>query len=83
MLRGNREAHARRAVRRATHGDVSGNLVAEALRGDDSNLIADTLVDLEVNGEAGVILLHHDAGGPLGRLGANATCADESTTSGQ
>ncbi len=51
----------------------SADLVAEALGGDDSNLIADALVGLEVEGELGVVPLNDDLGGLLNGLGTNAT----------
>jgi hypothetical protein len=49
------------------------NLVAEALGSNDSDLITDTLVGLEVQGELGVVTLNDDLGGLLDSLGANAT----------
>lgn len=49
------------------------NLVAEALGSNDSDLIADTLVGLEVQGELGVVTLNDDLGGLLDGLGTNAT----------
>lgn len=52
---------------------ISGNLVPEALAGNDSNLIADPLVDLEVEAELGVVSLNDDLGGLLDGLGSNAT----------
>ena len=52
---------------------VTGNLVAEALGGDDGDLIADALVGVEVRGELGVELLNDDLGGLLDGLGADAT----------
>ena len=48
-------------------------LVAETLRGDDGNLIADSLVGLKVQGQLGIIPLNDDLGGLLHRLGTNAT----------
>lgn len=54
-------------------GGVAGNLVAEALGGNDGDLIANTLVGLEVEGELGVVPLNDDLGGLLHRLGTNAT----------
>jgi hypothetical protein len=51
-------------------------LVAEALGGDDGNLIADALVRLEVEGELGVVPLNDDLGGLLHGLGTNATHLD-------
>lgn len=52
---------------------VAGNLVAEALGGDDGNLIADALVGLKVERQAGVVALNDDLGGLLDGLGADAT----------
>lgn len=49
------------------------NLVAEALGSNDSDLITDTLVGLEVQGELGVVTLNDDLGGLLDSLSANAT----------
>lgn len=49
------------------------HLVAETLRGDDSDLIADSLVGLEVQSQLGVVPLNDDLGGLLHRLGTNAT----------
>jgi len=57
-------------------GSVSGNLVPQPFRGDDSNLIADPLVGLEVEGELGVVTFNDDLGGLLDRLGPNATHFD-------
>jgi hypothetical protein len=54
-------------------GGVAGNLVAQALGGDNSDLITDTLVGLEVQGELGVVSLNDDLGGLLDGLGTNAT----------
>jgi len=52
---------------------VAGNLVAQALRGNDGDLIADALVGLEVEGQLGVVPLNDDLGGLLDCLCANAT----------
>lgn len=52
---------------------VLTNLVAEALGSNDGDLIADTLVGLEVQGELGVVSLNDDLGGLLDSLGTNAT----------
>jgi len=54
-------------------GGVAGNLVAQALGGDDSDLITDTLVGLEVERKPWVISLDHNLGGLLDGLGTNAT----------
>jgi hypothetical protein len=48
-------------------------LVAETLRGNDCNLIADSLVGLEIEGQLGVVSLNDDLGGLLDGLGTNAT----------
>lgn len=47
------------------------NLVPQPLGGDDSDLIADTLVGLEVKGEFWVVPLNDDLGGLFDGLGAN------------
>jgi hypothetical protein len=56
-------------------GVVSGktHLVAQALRGNDGDLVADALVGLEVEGQLGVVPLNDDLGGLLDCLSANAT----------
>ena len=41
----------------------SGNLVADPLGRNDRNLINDTLVGVEVKGQAAIVLLDDDAGG--------------------
>jgi hypothetical protein len=48
------------------------NLVPQALGLDDGDLLADTLVGGEVEGEAGVVLLDDLARGLLDGLGADA-----------
>lgn len=53
-------------------GDVTSNLVAELLRGHISDLLADALVGLEVNGQLGVELLDDGASSALHGLGADA-----------
>jgi len=47
------------------------NLVAKAFGGNDRNFLADTLVDLEITGHAGIVLLNNDAGSLLNSLRAN------------
>jgi hypothetical protein len=47
-------------------------LVAETLRGNDCNLIADSLVGLEIEGQLGVVSLNDDLGGLFDGLGTNA-----------
>ena len=47
---------------------VTSNLVAETLGGNDGDLIAKTLVGLEVQGELGVVTLNDDLGGLLDGL---------------
>lgn len=54
-------------------GGKTGNLVTETLGGDDGNLTGQTLVGLEVQGQARVVLFDKDTGGLLDRLGANTT----------
>lgn len=51
-------------------------LVAQALAGNDSNLIADALVGLEVESEARVVALDDDLGRLLDRLSPDATHFD-------
>lgn len=53
--------------------DESGNLVPQRLGGDESHFFDDALVDVEVEGELGVVLLNDDPGGLLDGLGADAT----------
>ena len=53
--------------------DKAGNLVAERLGGDDSDLVNHSLVGVEVQRKTRVVLLDDDPGGLLDRLGANAT----------
>jgi hypothetical protein len=48
-------------------------LVAETLRGDNCDFIANSLVGLEVEGQLGVVSLNDDLGGLLNCLGTNAT----------
>jgi hypothetical protein len=66
---------ANRAAGDALHGvsDVSGNLVAQALGRDDSDLVAKLLVHVEIISELAVPLLNDRASGFLDCLGANAT----------
>jgi hypothetical protein len=54
-------------------GDVTRNLVADLLGGDLGNLVADTLVDLEVSAKLGVVPLDDLASGLLDGLGADVT----------
>lgn len=49
------------------------HLVAQALGGNDGNLITDPLVGLEVQSQLGVVPLNDDLGGLLDSLGTNAT----------
>lgn len=51
----------------------AANLVAKALGGDDGDLIAHSLVGLEVESELGVVPLNDDLGGLLDSLRTNAT----------
>ncbi len=63
-----------RATLDALHevGGEAGDLVAHTLGGDHSDLVTDALVGVEIEGEAGVVLLHDDAGGTLYGLGADS-----------
>ena len=54
-------------------GDVSSNLVAQTLGGDNSDLVAKLLVHVEIVAELAVPLLNDRASGFLNCLGANAT----------
>jgi hypothetical protein len=56
----------------AEYGRCS-HLVAQALGGNDGNLIADALVGLKVESQLGVVTLNDDLGGLLDSLGTNAT----------
>ena len=53
-------------------GHVARNLVAHPLRRDERNLSADALVDVEVEGQARVVLLNDRTRCLLNCLGANA-----------
>jgi hypothetical protein len=59
---------------------VETNLVAQALRGNNGNLIAEALVGLEIEGEAGVVPLNDDLGGLLDCLRSDATHCTEMWT---
>lgn len=52
-------------------------LVPQPLAGDDGHLIAESLVDLEVKGELGIVPLNDDLSGPLDGLSPNATHVGE------
>ena len=54
-------------------GRETRNLVAETLGRDDSDFIADLLVDLEVKSETGVVLLDDDSRSLLDSLCSYAT----------
>lgn len=54
-------------------GGETGNLVSESLGGDDSDLIGNTLVGLEVESETGVVLLDESTRSSLDGLGSNST----------
>jgi len=54
-------------------GDETGDLVAHALGGEDSDLLTKALVGLKVKSQAGVVELHHRLGGLLDGLGTNTT----------
>ena len=53
-------------------GETS-NLVSESLGLNDSNVINDTLVGVEVNGELTVVLLNDGSGGSLNSLYSNSS----------
>jgi len=53
-------------------GETS-NLVAKTLGSNDGNLIADSLVGLEIESQLGVVSLNDDLGGLLDGLSTNAT----------
>jgi hypothetical protein len=55
---------------------LPGNLVAQALAGDDGNLLGNALVGVKVQRQAGVVLLDDEAGSLLHGLGAHATPAN-------
>ena len=52
---------------------ISGYLVAERLGGDEGDLLNDSLVGVEVEGELGVVLLDDDTSGLLDSFGSDAT----------
>lgn len=52
---------------------ISSDLVPQPLAGNDGNLIAQLLVDLEVEGELGIVPLNDDLSGPLDGLSPDAT----------
>merc|ERR1719509_483256 len=54
-------------------GDEASDLVAEGFGGDESDLLDDPLVGVEVQGELGVVLLDQDPGGLLHGLGSDAS----------
>lgn len=51
----------------------SSDLVAQTLRGNDSHIVADALVSVEVESEEWVVLLNQATRGPLNSFGTNAT----------
>ncbi len=53
--------------------DVTSNLVAEALGGDDSDLVAKLLVHMEIIAELAVPFFNDRTSGFLDSLGANTT----------
>lgn len=66
-----------------THSGEAGNLVSKPLRLDNRNLGANALVDVEVLGQAAIILLDNDARGLLNGLRANATLQVQICTRGK
>jgi hypothetical protein len=53
--------------------DEAGNLVSKSLGGDDSNLLGNLLVQLEVQSELLVVLLNNVSGGSLNSLGSDSS----------
>lgn len=53
--------------------DSPGDLVAQRLAGDDGDVLAHSLVGVEVAAQAGVIFLDDDPGGLLHRLGPDSS----------
>jgi hypothetical protein len=62
-----------RSYTRYWQHNLRSYLVAETLRGNDCNLIADSLVGLEIESQLGVVPLNDDLGGLLDGLGTNPT----------
>jgi len=65
-------------------GDESSDLVPQRLGGNESNLLDDPLVDIEVKGELGVVLLDDESRSLLNRLGPDTahfrvSCRSESS----
>ncbi len=58
-------------------GGEPSNLVPEALGGDDSNLIANLLVGLEIQSQTGVVLFNNEPGGLFDCLGSDATLKEK------
>lgn len=54
-------------------GDIAGNLVAQSARRNNGNLVADSLVGIEVEGQSRVEPLDDALGGLLHGLCSNAT----------
>jgi len=69
----NRQPHPGTHPQAKTYRHKAGNLVPQALGWDDSNLIADALVGLEVERQPRVVLLDDYPGALLHRLRADAT----------
>lgn len=61
-------------------GGEPSNLVTETLGGNNGDLGGKTLVGLEVEGEARVVLFDKVAGGTLDRLGADTTLCMRANT---
>jgi hypothetical protein len=55
---------------------IAGDLVSEALRGDDGNLVADSLVGLEIERELRVVPLNDD----LNRVSASIVHSQHTST---
>ena len=60
-------------TRAKTHSGEASNLVAKTLGRDDGNLLSDLLVQLEVHGEARIVLLDEHPSGLLDSLGPDTS----------
>ena len=54
-------------------GREPGNLVSQALGGNNGDFISELLVRVEVKGQTGVVLLNEDSRGLFHSLGANSS----------
>ena len=65
--------HCERVLWRAARSEASTHLIPQTFASNDGNLIANTLVGLEVQGQFGVVTFDYDFGRFLDCLRANAT----------